>query len=1167
MHRTQLHYLLLSIVLLLMATQAQAQTELWNNQRQRIIATQLVQNIDSFTVIPYTLGVFDLDGHRVDSSAYQFHANKLHWKDSLAPDSVLLRYRILPYRLDLAYTLIDTTQKKDAPTGLLVGSYNPYAPQGIFDGNQRLNYNGSFSRGISFGNRQDLVLNSSFNLQMNGEIGDGIKLTAAITDENLPIQPEGNTRQLRDFDRIFIRLEKDDLQLTAGDYELASPASYFLKYYKKLEGATFNNLTKLDNGNQWKQSGSVAIARGQFRRQTIIAQEGNQGPYKLQGASGERFIIVLAGTERVYLDGQLLQRGRDADYTIDYNQGEVRFMARRLITKDSRISVEFDYADQRYLRSLYAVGTSYETDRWQVYTHLYSQQDSKTSTGDLDLSNEEKQRLAEAGDQLDNSFVSTIDTLDASDSQRASYVMVDTTVVCDGVPTEMQFLRFSTEGLLVARFADVGTGNGHYVLDVDNTANERVYKWVAPDSVTCTANGRYSPVRALAAPQLQRLWTTGAMYQIAKQGRVKAEVAYSQKDLNRFSSLDSEDDNGLAAVVDWQNTWALGRDSTSWQLSSNALYELKQQNFIAIAPYRSPDFLRDWNLANVNGIGTTVAAEEQLAQAALQLTRPQWGSLKYRWSNFDRKELYQGNRHEAELLLNRNSWRLLAKNSWLDSKAEQEQTSFVRPHYQIEKTFEKWGNWSLMAESQSERSERQANANSDLLASSFYYNRYQVQLKSPEHEKWQIRSAFRSRQDYQPVAQDFQKSSIAQEGEVEGHWQPNKKIRTSAGLTYRQLEVQDTSLVQLEPANTLLGRIDVNTNLWKGALRSNTSYELGSGQEARVEFIYLFVGAGQGQYIWLDSLYNNDGKIQPNEMEIAPFQDQADHIRVSILTDDFIRTNNVNLNQSLAIDPARLWQKSKLKWQRLLTKFSWQTNLTINRKTRDFEGVQSWNPFQLAIADSALVSVSSNQKHTLFFNRRSTKFDMRLEYLLQPRRQVSTTGYESRLQRNLTLGGRLRLTDASLFRLDAVRTYRDADSEFFNNKDYQLVGYALLPSLQFQPNDKYRIDLAYKWATEENELLEASEKLSRQELQLSANYERWLRASVSYINIDLAGDPRSPVGFVLLNGLQNGQNWVWNASVTRQLGQYLQMTLSYEGRQTGQADPVHVGRAQVTAIF
>ena len=1146
--------------------QLRAQDGPWNNQRYQWISGEGTYTLDSLTVLPYSLQVFRPKGGTYDSTFFQFEQPVFRWLKASGADSVLVRYRVLPFNLSAPYALLDTTKLEETPEGVLIGTYNPYAREGgLLDG-QRLNYSGSFSRGLSFGNRQDLVLNSSFNLQLGGELGDGIKVTAAITDENLPIQPEGNTRQLRDFDRIFIRLEKDQTILTAGDYELRSPGTYFMQYFKKLEGASFSTLNEDDQGGVWTNNASLAIARGQFRRQQITAVEGNQGPYKLQGNQGERFIIILAGTEKVMVDGQVLQRGRDADYTIDYNQGEVTFTARRLITKDSRITIEFEYADQRYLRSLYAVNSNYQRDRWQAYVNVYSQQDSKTATGDLQLSEEERQQLRDAGDQLSDAFISTVTALDAPDSQRATYSQVDTLLNCGGQPVGYSFLRFDPEGLLVASFSFVGEGQGDYELDPGLTANERAYRWVPPDE-NCQSQGSYAPVRQLSAPQLQRLITAGGEYQTGRNGSIRAEVGLSQEDLNRFSDLNGDDDNGLATRFDWNQGWSLSPDSSGWQLETQLSHEWVQNNFRAINPYRSPEFLRDWNLADINGIGSTASAEEQLAGAEVSLVYPQKGRFTYRWSTFQRDSLYDGRQHNTQLNWQESGWKINAQSSWLNSSSPSQQSRFIRPNLQLEKTVSKWNNWQLRFEAQEERSERRPSSDGELTASSFLFQRYAATLASAEQEKWQWQASYRTRLDYSPNGENFSATARASEGEMVGRWRPGRQFNASGNLTYRELQVLSTDLTNLEPAQTLLGRIDATVNTLKGGLRTNTTYEIGSGQEPLVEFVYLFVGAGQGQYIWLDSLYNNDGKIQPNEMEIAPFPDIADHIRVSIFTDEFIRTDNVTLNQSIQVDPSRWWARTEVNWQKFVNRFSWQSSLSINRKVRAFEGVQTWNPFQLSLPDSALVAVSANQRHILFFNRRSTKYDLQLEYNLQPRRQVPTTGFESRLQRNTVLRARWNITDASTIRLETGRSQRTSDSEFFNNKDYDLTGYLLQPSLSYQPGQDYRITLTYLQQEESNQLPESMEQLRRNEFQLEGNYQQNLRLSARYVQLKLDGDPRSPVGFVLLNGLQPGRNWIWNASLTRQLGRYLQMTLTYEGRQTGQAPTVHVGRAQVTAIF
>lgn len=1114
--------------------------------------------LDTLSIIPGTVKVFinsDIPLH--DSLFSVNHSEstiKFHPEALVSDKELTIQYRVYSLSFSMEYYLRDTMdiflkeiQRASSGAFKLGDSF-------LFEQESKLVSSGSISRGITIGNRQDVVFNSQLNLQLSGKLTDQLNIEAIISDNNIPLQPEGYSQRIQEFDKVYISVYDENLRLTAGDFDLTDQRDYYLRMNRKAQGVMFSGQfkSKGDTARVFETSLSGSVAKGRFATNNITAAEGNQGPYRLRGENNELYIIVLAGSERVFVDGRLLTRGLEHDYVIDYNLAEIVFTANQPINRNKRILVEFEYSDRNYPRFMTYTKNRFTKGNTSVYFGFYNEQDAKNQPLQQLLSMEQRNFLASVGDSLHLAYVPKIDSTEFSNSlvlYRRTDSLVNTILYNDVYiystdPDKAQF-RLS--------FTFLGENKGNYVPDI-SSANGRVYRWVAPENGI--PQGTHEPLIFLVTPKKQQLISFGIESNPGESARFLLDAALSQNDVNTYSRLNSEDNTGIAFRVSAEKTF-FSSDTAGVRLKTGVGYELTGYNFRTAERFRPVEFERDWNLrlAELSGNQHHVFGEAGLYIAGD-------GNILYKF-DFFQSGGFEGFRNSIVSRSKIAGFQTNLAASYLTTHDfPEKRTDFFRHHLDISR---KTGPMVAGIFSESENNAWKAGEADSLLINSFKNSDIGFYLTNltEQQNTWRIEG--RQRRDFLPSGDGFEFFSLANE------------ISGGLSLTKNQLHVLKTRINlrsvnymirtdSVENENSFSGRIEYSDRYFRGSLILNTYVETISGREQAKEFFYLEVPAGQGIYKWVD--YNGNGIKELDEFEIAGFPDEADHIRVFLPTNIWVKTRINQIGQTIQLQPGSAW-RNEGGWKGVVARFSNQASFRTMQKIENGSFADFMKILHTSMDDASLVNLNANLRNTFSFNRSSQKFGADYILLRNWSKVLLVNGADKREIYQHTL--RLRWSPFRSFILYPVveNIQKLNSSEYFPSRNYHIRESAMGTTLEYQSELKLQMKLVYRLSAKNNKL--SVEKALLQEAKLESIYSMpgnfQLNAHLRYMIAEYNSPMNTSVAFEMLEGLFPGRNILWSLYLQKSLPNNLEITLNYNGRASKGRDVIHTGGLQARAYF
>ena len=995
----------------------------------------------------------------------------------------------------------------------------------LFDG---LKTSGYINRGITSGNNQSTVANSSMDINIEGKLSDKVTIRANIFDTNIPLQENGYSQSITDFDRIFIELSSKNWRVKAGDISLKNENSYFLAFEKQVSGlevaASINDNTNI--------AASGAIVRGQFSAYKFVGVEGNQGPYKIFGPNNEPNFVIIAGSEKVFINGSKITKGINDDYLIDYNIGEIRFNTTFPITNDMRIRVEFQFSNRNFTRFVSYEKAEYKTDKIELSGYFYNENDVKNQPIQVNLTAAQKQILANAGNNTDL-MVGESAYPDVYDVNRILYKKVQ-----DGNNDYFEYSTNENDDLFTVTFSNVGNNEGDYTLS-ETFANGNVFVYVG------TNLGNYKPITQLIAPTKLQVAVLNSSYIPNEKTRISAEVAFSNSDQNLFSTIDNNKNKGIATKLAWRQTLL----DKKWKLLSTVNYLFIHRNFNTIQRFQSVEFNRDWNLNNPTG-------NQQQIGIDINLQKSEDNFLNYSFQQLQFSDNFKGGKHLITSNMQFGNTSFYSNSSFLSNNSDIQDNTFLRVKAGVEHHFLKsWFGGFLNIESNNGK----IKPSQEAILTNHQFKEYEGYIGVGDSTNVYAKVGFNYRDN-----DSIRSNAFTEINNRKTYYLDAKIIQTERTNLSLFANYRETENTFLENQKALNSRIIYNQRFLKNFITLGTRYETSSGNVAQQDFVYVEVEAGQGFYTWID--YNDNGIQEFDEFEIAEFQDQANFLRVPLPNLQFIATQSAKINQSITLNASQWSTKNGLK--KVLSHFYNQFFLSSRNELERTRNSFNLNPFN--ISKDQQISVNFSIKNSLYFNRGLQKFSTTYTFAKAENKQQYSIGSQDTDTNYQQIDFKHKIGKFWLVDLQGKLSENKLETENFNNRNYEVNVVALQPKISYVLNNDNRFAAFYHMKNKKNILAEF-EKLKQQKIGIEYFYtgkkDSQLNANFTTFFNDFSGNPNSPVGYQMLEGLQEGTNYTWTFLWNKKLNSFLSVNLNYKGRKSLNSKTIHTGTINLKAVF
>lgn len=1112
--------------------------------------------ISQVSIIPNTETI-KLKERILEKDEYEFFYDDGYFKlsDTLSYsifDTLVVTY--LSYNLGLKkeYQRRSLVAKFDEQTGdtlqIVSTEISPFSTESIFG--TGIQKSGTIVRGFTVGTTKDFSLNSGLRLQLSGRLSDEIEIVAALTDENTPIQPEGNTERLEELDKVFIQVKHPNAIGNFGDYQLQKRFGEFGIIDRKLQGlmGEFN----YENTSAFI---SIASSRGKFNTNNFNGQDGVQGPYRLNGVNNERDIIIIAGTEKVFLDGVEMKRGENNDYTIEYSNATITFTPNRLITSASRISVDFEYTDRQYSRNFFGAGvvSSLFNNKLKLGFEYLREGDNQDSPIDIALSESDKEILSQAGDDRNKAVKSGVRFAepDSLGIIRGIYSKVDT-LINGNIFSYYVYNPGDSSSIFNVSFSYVGEGKGDYVRE-----SLGVYRFVG------IGNGGYLPIIFLPIPQLKQLGAITFTANVIENLDINFDYAGSLWDKNRFSALDENDNYGYAA------NFSMRLKPSSIQIGNVKFGKVGlsyrerfiEKKFTSFDRFNDVEFNRYYNTSAVSEkeneslreVGLTLIPIDELRINSIAgFLRKGDSFTSDRFNNL--LKFSDGENFNVEYNLDYVSTsNKIVNSNWFRHRGNAfYQLWYFKPGLEF------------LAE---DKTDKRALSDSLLNGSLKYFEVIPFfEIAGFEGIKFITRHSFR--EDYFPINGILYKESLSRTNSFELNYRGVKEFTTALNLSVRNKNfTNDFKQLGNLDNQSIVVRSQSKFLLFDPMLKGDLFYEVSTQKSARLQKVFVRVEQGTGNFKYLGDL-NNNGIADENEFEPTTFD--GDYTQVTIPTDQLFPVIDLKTSTRWKTNFSKLFNERNF-ISSAIREISSETLWRIEENSKE---TKYSNIYLLRLStfqnEATTIRGSNLFQQDFFLFENEQDLSLRFRFIQRTNLNEFSGGFERGYFRERSLRIKFKMVEEISNQTDLTNSNDNLSAQKNSNRIRRVNSNFITSDFSYRPSRT--IEVGFKVRVGRNE-----DTYPTQPTIIDINGQL-LRFNLSFLGVGrlrieiernelLANTTQNFIPFEITGGNQIGKNYFWRVNFDYKLSSNLQTTVSYDGRLQGSSKTIHTMRAEARAFF